>query len=374
MKGSFPHKKLLSAAVALVLASCALPPTQQYVRYQAVGWNDLPDWPGDDLAASYKAWYAGCSRLKANVIWQDICAAAPKDASAETIRHFIENSLQPVRLVSPDGSGNGLITGYFEPVYSGSLTQTETARYPLHARPRDLVTVELESLYPELKGKRIRGKLVGQRLIPYPDRAGIVRHGVDAPVLAWLEDPLDVQFLQIQGSGRIKLDNGNELRLGYADQNGHPYRPIGRWLVEQGELTASEVSMQSIRSWAKANPGNIEVLLNSNPSYVFFRRLPAGNDGPPGSLGQALTAERSIAVDPSTIPLGSLVYLSTSRPDNAAPIRRLVAAQDTGGAIRGSVRADFFWGTGQTAGELAGKMKQSGNLWLLWPKHKALPQ
>lgn len=375
MRGAFLHRKRLAAAVALVLSSCAQPPAQQHARYQSVEWNELPNWPGDDVVASYRAWHAGCAKLKNNNIWQNTCAAAvPPSTSPEAIRSFIENNLRPLKLVNPDGSENGLITGYFEPIYSGSLIQTDKARYPLHARPHDLITVELESLYPELKGKRVRGKIVRQKLVPYPDRSEIIRRGVDAPILAWLEDPLDVQFLHIQGSGRIKLENGEELRIGYADQNGHPYRPVGRWLVQQGELPAAEVSMQSIRSWAKANPERIEQLLNSNPSYVFFRTLPPSQDAPPGSLGQPLTAERSIAVDPVAIPLGSLVYLSTSRPDNGTPLQRLVAAQDTGGAIRGAVRADFFWGTGQTAGELAGKMKQSGNLWLLWPKNKTLPQ
>lgn len=286
----------------------------------------------------------------------------------------MESRLQPLKLVNSNGSENGLITGYYEPVYPGSLTRTEKALHPLYARPLDLITVELESLYPELKGKRVRGKLVGQKLIPYPDREEIAKRGANAPILAWLNDPLDVQFLQIQGSGRIKLSNGDELRLGYADQNGHPYRPIGSWLVQQGELPASEVSMQSIRAWASTRPERIESLLNSNPSYVFFRKLPPGKEGPLGSLGHPLTAERSIAVDPAAIPLGSLVYLSTTRPDNGVPIRRLVAAQDTGGAIKGIVRADFFWGTGHQAGELAGAMKQEGNLWLLWPKGKTLPQ
>ena len=370
-------ERLLAGAIALVLSSCTTTPapTPQPPRYQNAEWRELPNWPGDGLPASFRAWHSSCTRLKNKPLWQDVCtAAASVEDSPEAIRSFIEKHFIALKLVNRDGSTDGLITGYYEPVYAGSLTETETARHPLYARPKDLITVELDSLYPELKGKRVRGKLVGQKLLPYPDRAEIAQRGANAPVLAWLTDPLDVQFLQIQGSGRIRLANGGELRLGYADQNGHAYRPIGRWLVQQGELQASEVSMQSIRAWASNNPERVDTLLDSNPSYVFFRKLPAGNEGPPGSLGHPLTAERSIAVDTSMIPLGSLVYLSTTRPDNNTAIERVVAAQDTGGAIKGTVRADFFWGTGPQAGELAGKMKQTGKLWLLWPRTAPIPR
>lgn len=359
---------------ALLLAGCALPPVPPAARYQPVDWSALPGWPGDAPAASFLAWKSACPRLKNNAIWARVCTEAGAVGSdPATISEFLQSRLQPLRLVNADGTSDGLITGYYEPVYPGSLTRTATAQYPLHGQPKDLITVALDEIYPELKGKRLRGKLTGQKLVPYPDRAEIARKGVDAPVLAWLNDPLDVQFMQVQGSGRVQLADGKTLRLGYADQNGRPYQPVGRWLVQQGELQPGEVTMQSIRSWAAANRERISELLDSNPSYVFFRVLPPSNQGPIGSLGQPLTAERSVAVDPSFIPLGSLVYLATTRPDNSAALQQLVAAQDTGGAIKGSVRADFFWGTGKEAGELAGTMKQRGNLWLLWPKDSPLP-
>ena len=361
-------------AAALLLAGCTLPPGPPAARYQPVDWSALPGWPGDDPTASFEAWKSACPRLQKNLVWAELCAEAKSVGSDPAmVREFLQNRLQPLRLVNADGSDNGLITGYYEPVYPGSLTRTATARHPLYGQPKDLITVALDEVYPELKGKRLRGKLTGQKLVPYPDRAAIARNGIDAPILAWLNDPLDVQFMQVQGSGRVQLADGKTLRLGYADQNGRPYQPIGRWLVQQEELAAGEVTMQSIRSWAAVNPERINELLDSNPSYVFFRVLPSSNQGPIGSLGQPLTAERSIAVDPSVIPLGSLVYLASTRPDNQAAMQRLVAAQDTGGAIKGSVRADFFWGTGQAAGELAGTMKQRGNLWLLWPKDSPLP-
>lgn len=375
---------------AWLLAACAMTPPSPIpaplptptpipapapARYQPVSWNDLPGWQAGNLATGFAAWKSGCPRLKNHAIWSKVCADAASIPDDETaIRRFIESRLTPLQLLNADGSSNGLITGYYEPVYPGSLTPSATARYPLYAQPKDLITVALDEIFPELKGKRVRGKLVGQKLIPFPDRAEIARKGLNAPVLAWLNDPLDVQFMQVQGSGRVQLENGDMLRLGYADQNGRPYTPIGRWLVQQGEIPASGITMQSIRAWANANPGRVETLIDSNPSYVFFRSLPASDGGPIGSLGVALTTAHSIAVDPATIPLGSPVFIATTRPDNDAPIQTLVAAQDTGGAIKGSVRADFFWGTGQAAGELAGKMKQVGQLWLLWPVGSALPQ
>jgi membrane-bound lytic murein transglycosylase A len=374
----------LAAITAGLFTACATPipsvtPTETkpdasssaYSPYQSSSWQALPNWPGDDLATSFTTWQKSCSKLK-DEPWLKLCRDA-KGVSAQNARQFIESHFTPYQLSNPDGGQTGLITGYYEPIYAGSLQKSASATYPLYAPPKDMISVELAELYPELKGKRIRGRLVGNKLLPYFDRAEIVKKNVDAPVLAWLESAMDVQFLQIQGSGRVRLENGKELRIGYADQNGHPYRPVGRWLLEQGELKAADVSMQTIRSWAIANPARVENLLDSNPSYVFFRTLPPSNEGPIGAQNIPLTAGFSIAVDKKTIPLGSMAFIATDRPDNGGGIHRLVAAQDTGGAIRGTVRADFFWGTGDAAGELAGKMKQDGKLWLLWPKGLALP-
>ena len=238
---------------------------------------------------------------------------------------------------------------------------------PVYGVPDDLVVVALESVYPELKGKRLRGRLEGRVLKPYDDAATIRDNGSSAPVLAWLGDPMDLQFLQIQGSGRIQLEDGRQLRIGYGDQNGHPYKPVGRWLVEQGLVPKEEISMKRIRDWAEANPQRVSELLASNPSFVFFSLRPDSDEGPRGSLNVPLTDGYSVAIDRKVIPLGSLMWLSTTRPDDGSAVVRPVAAQDTGGAIVGEVRADLFWGTGDAAGELAGHMKQPGRLWLLWP-------
>ncbi len=376
MQGIHTLPRLTALSAALLLAACVAPPVAPppTARMQPVPFADIPGWQSDDVRAGFRAWKTGCRRPQVQAVWGQLCSEAMQIGDdSEQIRAFLQSRLQAFRLSNADGSQSGLITGYYEPVYPGSLSRNQTARHPLHGQPEDLITVELGEVYPELKGKRVRGRLAGKKLLPYPDRAEIARKGIPAPVLAWLEDPLDVQFMQVQGSGRVRLPDGKELRLGYSDQNGRPYQPVGRWLVQQGELPAAEVSMQSIRAWASANPARIDALLDSNPSYVFFRPLPPSSDGPIGSLGVPLTAGRSIAIDPATIPLGSLAFISTTRPDNGQAINRLVAAQDTGGAIKGSVRADYFWGTGPAAGELAGRMKQSGHLWLLWPRDKPLP-
>ena len=190
----------------------------------------------------------------------------------------------------------------------------------------------------------------------------------------WINDIIDVFFLHIQGSGLVNLENGSQVHVGYADQNGHAYNSIGRLLIERGELTADQASMQGIKNWARNNLGQLRELLNSNPSYVFFRELPAGLPGPLGALGVPITAERSVAIDPKYIPLGAPLFLSTTQPNSATPLKRLMVAQDTGGAIKGGVRADYFWGAGDAAGKQAGAMKQQGKIWVLLPKGFVLPK
>ncbi len=285
-------------------------------------------------------------------------------------------------VIAAEGSAQGLVTGYYEPILAGSRTRTERHRIPLYGVPQDLVVVDLAGLHPELRGLRLRGRVDGRRLVPYWSRAEIEdRARVDggasgaapgAPVLAWVEDPVELFFLQIQGSGQVALASGERIRLGYADQNGHPYRSLGRYLIERGELTLEQASMQGIKAWAAANPAKLQEALNVNASYVFFREL-VGGDGPIGALGVPLSAQYSIAVDPRYVPLGAPVFLATTFPLSSQPLERLVVAQDTGGAIRGAVRADFFWGTGAEAGTLAGRMRQQGRMWLLWPRGEPLP-
>jgi membrane-bound lytic murein transglycosylase A len=378
-----PWRRPLPGLVALfaLLAGCdggkqppatTAPPVKP-ATYVSSDWESLPAVSDSDLLAGFQSWTSSCARLSKDPIWSPVCGVALQvPAEPNAVRGFLKEQLQVLSLRSAAKGDKGLITGYYEPVYHGSLTRGETYGVPVRGVPDDLVVVALDGLYPELKGKRLRGRLEGRVLKPYDDAATLASEGGTAPALAWLANPMDLQFLQIQGSGRIQLEDGRQLRIGYADQNGHPYKPIGRWLVEQNQLKQDEVSMGKIRAWADAHPERVPELLASNPSYVFFSLRPDSNEGPRGSLNVPLTAGYSVAIDRKVIPLGSLLWLATTRPDGT-PVARPVAAQDTGGAITGEVRADLFWGTGDAAGELAGNMKQEGRIWLLWPKNAALP-
>ena len=317
--------------------------------------------------------------------WQKPCAAAEAvDATNEgAVRAYFATHFSPYAIAFPGGRVDGLVTGYFEPLLEGSRERTARFRVPLYAVPDDLLVVDLSEIHSELAGRRVRGRIEGRRVVPYFSRREIERGAANrtAGVIAYVADPLDAFFLQIQGSGRIALTDGNVARLGYADQNGHPYRAIANVLIARGEMTLAQASMQAIRAWARANPERVDDLLDENPSYVFFREIaaPAGGtleamiDGPTGSLGVPLLARRTVAVDARAIPLGAPLWISTTQPSSGAPLERLVLAQDTGGAIRGAVRADFFWGSGEAAALEAGLMRQSGRLWLLWPVDAELP-
>ncbi len=379
---SSPRALLTLLAVAL-LAGCATTGTRPDAKattkpaaatYAKVDWKALPAVSDSNLLAGFSAWRSSCTRLKNDAVWAGPCATAAtvSDQDPVAIRQFLQRDLDVYALRAGGHQADGLITGYYEPIYPGSLTRTASATVPVYGTPEDLVVVQLDSLYPELKGKRLRGRLDGKVLKPYDDAGTIASKGSKAPVLAWLTDPMDLQLLQIQGSGRVRLADGTQVRLAYAEQNGHPYRAIGRWLVDQGELKKEDVTMDAIRAWAKAHPARVPELLRSNPSYVFFVRSADSPEGPRGSLNVPLTAGYSVAVDRSVVPLGSLLWLSTTRPDGS-PVVRPVAAQDTGGAIAGEVRADLYCGSGDAAGKLAGDMKQKGNLWMLWPKGTPLP-
>jgi membrane-bound lytic murein transglycosylase A len=341
--------------------------------YIPTQWHQLPGWTDNPIQPGFLAWRNGCQVLKDQALWHAICKQAQHIPSNETaIRAFIETQFIPLA-INLDGKNTGLVTGYYEPLLKGDSKPSAKARYPLYAPPADLITIELGTLYPDLNHRRLRGRLVGNKITPYYNRAEIEQGQGKLQAIAWAEDAIELFFLHIQGSGRIKLPNGKYMRVGYADQNGHPYRSIGSWLIEQGELNASQVSMQSIQAWARKNPGKLHLLLHHNPSYVFFKELTNATGGPLGALGIPLTDGYSVAVDRSFTPLGVPLYLSTQYPNESRPLQRLVAAQDTGGAIRGPIRVDFFWGFGQEAGNLAGKMKQPGSVWILWPKASPLP-
>jgi membrane-bound lytic murein transglycosylase A len=355
----------------------ARPEPPKVPTFAPATFDSLPGWRADDQGEAWSAFRASCRALRFREYWRAVCerANALEAPDAAAVRAFLEANFVPYRVANSDGATQGLVTGYYEPRLRGSRDRRAPYLHPLYAPPDDLLVIDLAAVAPETKNLRLRGRLDGRRVVPYFSRAEI-ENGA-APVagkeIVFVDDPIEAFFLQIQGSGRVRLDSGEEVRIGYADQNGHPYQSIGRYLVDKGELKIGEASMQGIQAWARANPARLPELLNQNPSFVFFRELPPADTGPIGALGVPLTAERSIAVDPRFVPLGAPVYLATTRPNSDLPLERLVLAQDTGGAIRGAVRADFFWGTGPEAGSLAGRMRQQGRMWVLLPKEMPAP-
>ena len=316
-------------------------------RLEATSWNDVGGWGQDDVRAAWPALQASCQALKKRAGWDRVCALGMMVDAGDlnAMRAYFEANFVPYRVVNGDGTDNGLITGYYEPILHGSRRRSGQYQVPIYRKPAQWANRPLPARGELLQNPAMRGN-----------------------ELVWVDDPVEAAFLQIQGSGRIRLTDGTVMRVGFGGTNDQPFRSFGKWLLERGEITPVQATMQGIKAWAKANPGRVEEMLNVNPRFVFFRELPPTNDGPVGALGVPLTAERSIAVDPATIPLGVPVFLSTTRPLSTEPIQRLMFAQDTGSAIKGGVRADFFWGAGDAAGETAGRMKQGGRMWVLMPR------
>lgn len=380
---------VLLALLGGLLAGCrsipvptgpARPPAAT-TEYEAGQWREMPGWGADSMQDAWQAFLESCRALRFRAEWTTPCNAAlgRPAASAAQVRAYFETYFVPYRVVRRTGSTlerTGLITGYFEPLLYGARTASKRFVAPLYSPPPDLLIVDLASLYPELQGKRVRGRLEGNRVIPYYTRAEL---GADPQLrgheIVWIDNAFDALLLEVQGSGRVQLPDGKVIRLQYADQNGQPYHSVGRYLVANGALTLEEATVPGIRAWLTAHPERLHEVLNANPSVVFFNEAPLGDPqlGPKGAQGIALTAGRSIAVDPTWIPLGAPVFLETTLPDSGLPLQRLVIAQDTGGAITGAPRADYFCGSGPQAAELAGKLRQQGSLWLLWPKGVPLP-
>jgi membrane-bound lytic murein transglycosylase A len=333
-------------------------------------WPELPGWQQDNHAEALPALLASCRVIARQPAWHEVCEAAVLITGRDAAKLFFENHFTPHQIVGADGADEGLITGYYEPTLRGSRKPSAKHRYPVYGVPDDLLVLDLGDLAPELKSTAPRARVEGRRVVPYYERSQIDsgRAPLRGKEIAWVEDVVELFFLQIQGSGRIALDDGETMRVGFAEHNGHPYRSIGRVLIERGELPLERTSMQGIKAWARNNPAKLAELLNQNPRFVFFRELPGTGAAPPGALGVPLTPQRSIAVDPRYVPLGAPVHIATHWPNTDKPLQRLMLAQDTGGAIRGAVRADYFWGNGDEAAREAGRMKQSLRMWVLLPK------
>ncbi len=376
--------------LAGVLAACA-PPAGR-LSLTAVNFSALAGWTEDSPKDAITAFLRSCARLAPSkpgqplgpgeigaraADWKAPCAAATtlRSKDGRLVRQFFEAHFVPFE-AADGGNTEGLFTGYYEAELRGSKTASARYSVPIYGRPVDLVTVELGEFRSDLRGRRVAGRIVSGRLRPFPDRAGIERStkSVKARPIVWVDSAIDAFFLHIQGSGRVMLDDGGVIRLGYAAQNGHPYSSIGALLIRSGDATREQMSMQWLRAWLKDNPGKARRLMARNRSYVFFRVLKG--PGPIGAEGVALTPGRSLAVDRKFLPFGIPVWLDVAelpRGKAKAParLRRLMVAQDTGGAIKGPVRGDVFWGFGAKAAARAGAMRAQGRYYILLPRATA---
>lgn len=341
----------------------------------------LPDWQQDEgVAQALAAFKKSCSVLLKKKSseevglgttagdWHGVCRKALEWKhlySPQEVRAFFEENFTPYH-VSDDGNPEGLFTGYYESSLNGSRKKTRKFSYPLYKKPPELILSQ---------GKEKKwGVLSWGRIAPYYDRAAIDDGALDGKGLeiVWVDDPVEAFFLHVQGSGRVNLPDGSVIRVGYAASNGHPFVSIGKELIKDNIMDVKNVSMQSIRNWMARCPDKARKLMHKNPSYVFFRELPDTGDGPIGCMGVPVTAERSLAIDRRWLPMGAPLWFDGFHPDNYIQERRLMIAQDTGGAIRGAVRGDFFWGFGKKAMEKAGKMKSKGQYYILLPKEASV--
>jgi len=364
-------------------------PPPERLALERARFQDLDGWNDDRQDEALGAFLRSCVRLRSMAErqslggnglagtagdWRSVCDIAqrvPRN-DPQSARRFFEAEFLPFRAHN-DGKADGLFTGYYEYELRGSRRASSRFTHPLYRRPNDLVMVDLGQFRESLRGQTIAGKVDGGALRPYENRERIEAGALKGKglELVFVDDPVDAFFLQIQGSGRVTLDDGQVMRVGYAAQNGHGYIAIGRVLRDKGLLDPADISMQSIRTWLRANPAQAAAIMNENPSFVFFRELTG--DGPLGAQGVALTPGRSLAVDRGHHALGVPIWLSATTPsarpsDPDRPFRRLMIAQDTGGAIRGPVRGDVFWGHGREAEEIAGRMKHQGVTYLLLPR------
>jgi membrane-bound lytic murein transglycosylase A len=327
-------------------------------RWVPVDWSDLPGWQADRSAELWPALLRSCERPAPG--WAPVCtqarAAVTPAFSDDAARQWLQQWLQPYRVEALDGAAEGLITGYFEPLIEATRLPNASFKVALLAPPPDLATRK-----PYWSRQQL-------------DTLPAAQAALHTRPIAYVANPLDALLLHIQGSGRLDLQEANGtrklVRMAFAAHNNLPYQSVGKWLIEQGELRAEQASWPGIKNWAAQNPQRLNELLWSNPRFVFFREepLPDPELGPKGAQAVPLTPGRSIAVDPQSIPYGTPVWLDTTEPLRNTPLRRAVMAQDTGSAIQGAVRADYFWGWGAQAETQAGRMKQSLRMWVLWPK------
>jgi membrane-bound lytic murein transglycosylase A len=330
---------------------------------KAVSFNEIEGFYKDDLNHALEVFKKDCKGSKKNELFKDVCQKAEFESDG---KKFFTLYFQPYKLLDENSSDEGLITGYYEPLLYGSLRKTSRYKYPLYKTPKDMYIVDFTSIYPDLKTYKLRGKLVENKVLPYDSRQEIESNpSKELEPIVYVDNKVDAFLLHVQGSGKVLLDTGELINVGYAEQNGRKFKGIGMYMLNKGYITKDELSAQGMKRFLDKNPSKADEVLNQNESYVFFQK---SNQGATGSLGTPLTAKRNIAVDRSVIPLGMPVFLNTINPVDKKPINQLMVAADVGGAIKGKVRADFFWGFGDNAFEYAGRMKEKGKMYVLMPK------
>ena len=327
---------------------------------QKVSFLEIDGFFEDDLNHALEVFKKDCKKSKRYDEFKTVCKKAEFEKDG---RKFFISNFEPFKLFDNSLRDEGTITGYYEPLLYGSLKKSARYKYPVYYTPKNLILAKKENSNGSKRGKVVKGKVV-----PYDTREEIEKNPKNPNLvpIAYVDDEFDLFFLHIQGSGKIKLDTGELINIGYAEQNGWPYYSIGSYLIEKNYITKDEMSVQAMKEFFKANPKIMKDVFNSNPSYVFFRIT---ENGATGALNTTLTAKRNLAVDRSYIPLGMPVFLSTKNPVSKEPINQLMVAADVGGAIKGEIRADFFWGFGDEAFNYAGRMKEKGKMYILKPKY-----
>lgn len=366
---------------AFALVGCSITPEKiQDFKLEPVEFTSLPGWDKDTHGDAMEAFRASCQKIMngnggaskfiglTSVSWKAACQAIPVgDINNRQARDYFEKWFRPHLVIGSTGS-EGLFTGYYEAELTGSLYKDREGQTPIYGIPSDHIRVDLGHFDPKLVGKEIVGRVENNRLLPYYSRGAIANGALTgkAKKLAWADDIIDLYTLHVQGSGRVRLRDGTVLRIGFAGHNGYEYRSIGKVLIKRGQLESYNASWPSIRDWIEKNPDKAKSLLAENARFIFFHEKKG--EGPTGSHGVPLTAGRSIAIDKKFIPIGAPLWIVTHWPSNISrPLQKLVVAQDTGAAIKGPVRGDYFWGFGKEALDLAGIMKSTGYYFVLLP-------
>lgn len=377
--------KIIVSLLLILLTGCfeksAELPLAENVRLEKTSFSALSGWQNEDFASVIEVFAKNCQVILRNSKpyiydakikistpeYQDVCRrfANQKISDGKAMKNFIEQNFVPYA-VTNNGNADGKFTSYYEAVIRASKTKHGAYQYPIYGKPNDLIEINLRDFDSELPNTRLVGRIENNKFVPYYNRKDIENGNINAPVLMWADDLVDIHFMQIQGSAVAQMDDGSEVRIGFADSNGRKFKGIGSILIEKGKIRREDSSMPKIREWLRNNPQKAKDLMAENERFIFQRLT--DTDGPVGAYGISLTAGRSLAVDNRYIPLGSMMWLDSHNPDNGK-IRKIVFAQDIGSAIKGVVRGDYFWGHGEDALYHAGRMNSTGKYYILAPKN-----